>query len=97
MDGHLVVVTPVVTGPDHLGYVTFANRGSVPAIRPVLARVSSVIALILLGHRARDEADNRVRGELLAEVLAPATTTSTPSPGEPPCSGWTWTPTSWRW
>src|SRR5699024_5295084 len=46
-------------------------RGSVPAIRPVLARVSSVIALILLGHRARDEADNRVRGELLAEVLAP--------------------------
>ncbi|MCY1658021.1 helix-turn-helix domain-containing protein [Dietzia sp. SL131] len=71
VDGHLVVVTPVVTGPDHLGYVTFASRGSVPAIRPVLARVSSVIALILLGHRARDEADNRVRGELLAEVLAP--------------------------
>ncbi|USX45239.1 helix-turn-helix domain-containing protein [Dietzia kunjamensis] len=71
VDGHLVVVTPVVTGPDHLGHVTFASRGSVPAIRPVLARVSSVIALILLGHRARDEADNRVRGELLAEVLAP--------------------------
>ena len=71
VDGHLVVVVPVVTGPDHLGYVTFASRGSVPAIRPVLARVSSVIALILLGHRARDEADNRVRGELLAEVLAP--------------------------
>ena len=71
VDGHLVVVVPVVPGPDHLGYVTFASRGSVPAIRPVLARVSSVIALILLGHRARDEADNRVRGELLAEVLAP--------------------------
>ncbi|UVE96471.1 helix-turn-helix domain-containing protein [Dietzia sp. B32] len=70
-DGHLVVVTPVVTGPDHLGYVAFASRGTVPAIRPVLARVSSVIALILLGHRARDEADNRVRGELLAEVLSP--------------------------
>ncbi|KZO58099.1 helix-turn-helix domain-containing protein [Dietzia cinnamea] len=71
VDGHLVVVTPVVTGPDHLGYVTFASRGPVPAIGRALGRVASVIALILLGHRARDEADNRVRGELLAEVLAP--------------------------
>lgn len=70
-DGYLVVVTPVITGPDHLGYVTFASREAVPAIGRVLERVSSVIALILLGHRARDEADNRVRGELLAEVLAP--------------------------
>ena len=67
----LVVVTPVVTGPDHLGYVTFASRGPVPAIGRALGRVASVIALILLGHRARDEANNRVRGELLAEVLAP--------------------------
>ncbi|WP_188064793.1 helix-turn-helix domain-containing protein [Dietzia sp. ANT_WB102] len=71
VDGHLVVVAPVVTGPDHLGHVVFASHGPAPAVRPVLARVSSVIALILLGHRARDEADNRVRGELLAEVLAP--------------------------
>lgn len=71
VDGHLVVVTPVVTGPDHLGYVTFASRGPVPTIARALGRVASVIALILLGHRARDEADNRVRGELLAEVLAP--------------------------
>jgi sugar diacid utilization regulator len=71
VDGHLVVVTPVVTGPDHLGYVTFASRGPVPALGRALGRVASVIALILLGHRARDEADNRVRGELLAEVLAP--------------------------
>ncbi|MFJ6111339.1 helix-turn-helix domain-containing protein [Dietzia maris] len=71
VDGHLVVVTPVVTGPDHLGYVTFGSRGPVPAIGRALGRVASVIALILLGHRARDEADNRVRGELLAEVLAP--------------------------
>lgn len=70
-DGHVVAVTPVVTGPDHLGYVAFASRGPVPAIGRVLGRVGSVIALILLGHRARDEADNRVRGELLAEVLAP--------------------------
>ena len=70
-EGHLVVVNPVVTGSDHLGYVTYASRGSVPAIGRVLERVSSVIALILLGHRARDEADNRVRGELLAELLSP--------------------------
>lgn len=71
VDDHLVVVVPVVTGPDHLGYIVFASRGPVPAISRVLDRVSSVIALILLGHRARDEADNRVRGELLAELLAP--------------------------
>ena len=68
---HLAVVTPVVTGPDHLGYVAFAGPGATPGIEGALDRVSSVIALILLGHRARDEADNRVRGELLAELLSP--------------------------
>lgn len=31
----------------------------------------SLTALFLLGHQARDEADNRVRGELLAELLSP--------------------------
>lgn len=71
VDGHVVVVTPIVTGPDHLGYVTFGSRGGAPTAGVALVRVASVIALFLLGHQARDEADNRVRGELLAELLSP--------------------------
>lgn len=67
----LVVVTPVVTGEDHLGYVCHAGPEPRPDIEPILDRAGAVIALILLGHRARDEADNRVRGELLAEILSP--------------------------
>lgn len=70
-EGHVVVVTPIVTGPDHLGYVTFGSRGDSPTTGIALGRVASVIALFLLGHQARDEADNRVRGELLAELLSP--------------------------
>ena len=68
---HFVVVAPVVTGPDHIGYIAHARRGTHFGAVHTIERVSSVIALILLGHRARDEADNRVRGELLAELLAP--------------------------
>lgn len=68
-----VVVTPVVTGSDHLGYVAHAGSGPRPDIGHVLERVGAVIALILLGRRARDEADNRVRGELLAEILSRGT------------------------
>lgn len=65
-----VVVTPVVTGSDRLGFVAHASREAIPDLGHVLERVGAVIALILLGHRARDEADNRVRGELLAEILS---------------------------
>ena len=68
---HVVVVTPVVTGPDHLGYVAIGGRGASPTTGVALGRAASVIALFLLGHQARDEADNRVRGELLAELLSP--------------------------
>lgn len=70
---HLVVVAPVVTGADHVGYVAHTGTGTGTEFDSTHAieRVCSVIALILLGHRARDEADNRVRGELLAELLAP--------------------------
>ena len=71
VEGHVVVVAPIVTGPDHLGYVTFGSRGASPTTGIALGRVASVIALFLLGHQARDEADNRVRGELLAELLSP--------------------------
>lgn len=69
--GDHIVVAPVVTGPDHLGYVAHAGPDGRHRSGHVIERVSSVIALILLGQRARDEADNRVRGELLAELLAP--------------------------
>lgn len=73
----VVVVVPLVNGNDHLGHLAHFSRGSAaessPDLLPILQRVSAVIALILLGHRALDEADNRVRGELLAEILTPGT------------------------
>ena len=68
---HVVVVAPIVTGPDHLGYVALGGRGASPTTGVALGRAASVIALFLLGYQARDEADNRVRGELLAELLSP--------------------------
>lgn len=69
-DGHVVVI-PLVTGADHLGYLTHYTPKERTSPTAALERVSAVVALILLGHRALDEADNRVRGELLAEILIP--------------------------
>lgn len=65
-----VVVTPIMTGSDRLGTLTLTGHRATADLRQILERVASVIALILLGQRAHDEADNRVRGELLAEILA---------------------------
>lgn len=77
----LVVVLPLTSGADHLGHLAHYTRSDYTrskyarsesaSLTPILERVGAVISLILLGHRALDEADNRVRGELLAEILIP--------------------------
>ncbi len=66
-------VAPVAAGPDHLGSLLFVGSELVGADRRALERAATVTALLWLNQRARDEAENRVRGELLAELLrAPA-------------------------
>ncbi|WP_157085996.1 helix-turn-helix domain-containing protein [Gordonia hydrophobica] len=66
-----VFCTPVSVGSETLGVLGYASRAETEDIEEVLDHASALIALILLGQRARDEADNRLRGELLAEILAP--------------------------
>lgn len=65
-------VTPVVAGAQRLGaLVRVGDPLSEPDIRS-LERAATVMALLLLNQRARDEVEHRVRGELLAELLAGA-------------------------
>ncbi len=66
-----VVGTPVMAGAERLGVLGYANWEESEDAGDVLELASALIALILLGQRAWDEADNRLRGELLAEILAP--------------------------
>lgn len=63
------VVTPVVTAADSLGSLVYLSRNVRDDDVRSLERAAAVIALLLLNRRARDEADNRVRGEILAELL----------------------------
>lgn len=63
------VVTPVVTGADTLGFLVYLSGDVRDDVVRSLERATAVIALLLLNRRAGDEADNRVRGEILAELL----------------------------
>lgn len=63
-------VAPVVAADACLGALVFSGPPmSAPDVR-ALERAATVTALLLLNQRARDEAENRVRGELLAELLS---------------------------
>lgn len=65
-------VAPVVAGPHRLGaLIRVGQQMAEPDVRS-LERAATVTALLLLNYRARDEAEHRVRGELLAELLAGA-------------------------
>jgi uncharacterized protein YigA (DUF484 family) len=63
-------VAAVLAGGDPLGYLVLHGR---PALdsgeRRILERAAQVTALLLLLRRARGEAENRVRGELLSDLL----------------------------
>jgi len=71
VDGEGLCATPVVAGADHLG--TLALRRTEPlneADRRILERAALVTALLLLFRRGVAEAEGRVRGELLQDLLA---------------------------
>lgn len=69
IDGQPVLITPILTGDERLGSVVYTSKEAGESDGRNLERAAAVIALLLLNRRAQDEADNRVRGELLAELL----------------------------
>ncbi len=67
------VVAPVIAGGERLAHLVLYGA-EVPegADRRILERAALVTALVLLFRRAAAEAENQVRGELLADVLSAA-------------------------
>ena len=69
VDGVVARAAPVVAVADYLGSLLFIGTELDEADRRALERAATVTALLRLNERARDEAENRVRGELLTELL----------------------------
>ncbi len=70
--GVRAVRTPIVTGVDRLAWIVFVNDEIRDDDVRSLERAATIIAVLLLNRRAQDEADNRLRGEILAELLVSA-------------------------
>nr|WSW41962.1 helix-turn-helix domain-containing protein [Streptomyces sp. NBC_01001] len=67
-------VCAVLAGPELLGSITLGGRGDLPDTeRRLFERAGLVTALLLLLRRTVAHAEDRVRGELLGDLLAPAT------------------------
>jgi sugar diacid utilization regulator len=62
-------VTPIVAGESALGALVLPGSAVSAADARALQRAAMVTALLWVTQRAQDEAENRVRGELLAELL----------------------------
>lgn len=69
VEGVVARAAPVVAVADYLGSLLFIGTELDEADRRALERAATVTALLRLNERARDEAENRVRGELLTELL----------------------------
>ncbi|MFF1339340.1 helix-turn-helix domain-containing protein [Streptomyces sp. NPDC058290] len=68
-----VWVCAVLAGPELLGSITLGGRGGLPDTeRRLFERAGLVTALLLLLRRTVAHAEERVRGELLGDLLAPA-------------------------
>jgi DNA-binding PucR family transcriptional regulator len=65
-----VAVTPVVTEQQTYGALLYVARDITDIDLRSLERAATTMALLLVSRRANDEADNRVRGEILAELLS---------------------------
>lgn len=66
-----LVMTPIVAATsDRFGTLIYIGPPAGDDDLRSLQRGAASIALLLLNRRARDEADNRLRGEILAELLA---------------------------
>ncbi|TDU74323.1 helix-turn-helix domain-containing protein [Streptomyces sp. KS 21] len=68
-----VWVCAVLAGPELLGSITLGGRADLPDTeRRLFERAGLVTALLLLLRRTVAHAEDRVRGELLGDLLAPA-------------------------
>ena len=65
------LVTPVVAGADVYGRMVYVSESIAEVDIRSLERAGTIVALMVANERVRDEADNRVRGEILAELLIP--------------------------
>lgn len=63
------VMTPIVAASNRFGTLIYIGPPTDDDDLRSLQRGAASIALLLLNRRARDEADNRLRGEILAELL----------------------------
>ncbi|MGW7312175.1 helix-turn-helix domain-containing protein [Streptomyces sp. NPDC054854] len=67
-------VCAVLAGPEILGSVTLTGRPGLDAAgRRLFERAATVAALLLLLRRSVAETEDRIRGELLGDLLSPAT------------------------
>jgi GAF domain-containing protein len=69
LQGVPCLAVPVVAGDDSYGALISVCDAGHEGEAHALERAATIVALLLLNRRARDEADNRFRGELLAELL----------------------------
>ena len=69
-DGVPVTAVPVLAGTEALGTVLFAGRGLDDLEVRLLERAAVVTALLLLRERSIAEAEQRVRGELVEDLVA---------------------------
>lgn len=67
--GEWCCAVPVMAGDDPFGWLVFVGRKLEERDWRALERAAMVTALLRVNQRARDEAEGRVRGELLAELL----------------------------
>ncbi|MGW6952696.1 helix-turn-helix domain-containing protein [Streptomyces xanthophaeus] len=69
--GNGIWITAVLAGPELLGSITLAGHPELPdADRLLFERAGVVAALLLLLRRSVAETEDRVRGELLTDVLS---------------------------
>ncbi|MDV6010947.1 helix-turn-helix domain-containing protein [Haloechinothrix sp. LS1_15] len=68
--GQTCCIAPAMAGAEHLGSLVFTGRALDDADTRALERAAMVTALLLLDRRASEDARNRARGELLAEMIS---------------------------
>jgi DNA-binding PucR family transcriptional regulator len=71
-DSWTTAVTPVGSGRQRFGRLIYVARTIEDVDLRSLERAATTLALLFMNRRANDEADNRVRGELLGELLTPS-------------------------
>jgi sugar diacid utilization regulator len=64
------LVTPIVAGSDIHGYLLSRSSVKVDGVRPVLEQAARVVALDLLRARSVREAEERLRGSLIDDLLS---------------------------